>query len=201
MNIKYSKILGLSLLFFVTLEAAFNVLSSSFRILSKNFRVFVKTWQKILILVMSPLLAAVIVIINYFSLNKEENKQEFYGGIFDAKKTYLQRRLLGNSDKTLCFVHSESYSFYYGLILFYAVSMGLVLITYLSSLHKFALTEASSDNMKITEQKQTLIKSFLLFFTIGACWLFLILVMVFQEVVFVQPSCFSLLFQAVSQWY
>jgi len=158
-------------LFFTTLETSVNMISPLF---GWRFNRFQDWWKKIINLLLMPLISFIIVIAIIESL-KEEPKH-FYGGIFDQAKTYLNRREL-SSGKTLCFVHSETDSFYFGLILIYALAMASVILVYAITAYKI-LTTAETDMMKIDQTKNNAKKLFFVFFTIGATWLLLILTMV-----------------------
>lgn len=93
-----------------------------------------------------------------------------YGGI-QSPNSYLNMRTT-STGSTVCFV--QGYPFWFGTMLPYALAMVTVILTYLFQTYLIC-TNVSTDKMKVDQQKEIMKKLFMVFFSIGVCWLFLIL--------------------------
>merc|ERR1712000_783628 len=84
------------------------------------------------------------------------------------------------SGETLCFLQPNTHAFYTGIILPYGLAMAAVIgIFVYSAMSIFRNPDKDLDIFH--SQKKNFIKMGVLFFTIGVCWLVLIMVLVFSE--------------------
>lgn len=93
-----------------------------------------------------------------------------YGGI-QSPHSYLNMRTT-STGSTVCFV--QGYPFWFGTMLPYALAMLTVIFTYLYQTYLIC-NNVSTDKMKVQQQREIMKKLIMVFFSIGVCWLFLIL--------------------------
>ena len=93
----------------------------------------------------------------------------FYGGEQNLSSFLYMRTL--NTGGTICFV--QGYSFWLGIILPYGVTMLSVILCYIYLFYKIYTYQEDELN-KVQRLKQDCKKMFVLFFTIGVCWLLMV---------------------------
>lgn len=146
-----------------------------------TFRV-TNNFRKIISLLLPYLLSGLIVLSCYLVANYRHSRAHWLGGSPDEAWSYLEMRTLNTGD-VLCFIKTKSNYFYYTVILIYAFTMVSVLAVYALALKRIA-HEGETDRMAAEQMVVKLKKMALTFFTIGACWLFLIFAMKVPHIMF-----------------
>ena len=160
--------------FFITLETAIVMV---FAIYGKSTFILEDSFRKILILILPYSLAGIIVLI-CLGVGKSHGDEHYYGRrtAGNSKKNYLKKVKLQHSDDTLCFVDGNFFDF--AVILPYAIAMSSVITAYLLTIRKLRThvdVDQDHGSLNIKNHVKNAKKLSILFFTIGGCWLFLIL--------------------------
>lgn len=139
--------------------------------------------MKIFDLLIPYLISGFIVFICFLVTRFGHSKAHWLGGHPDEKWSYLEMRTL-NTGEVLCFIKTQSHYFNYTVILIYGLTMLSVIAVYLLAIKRIWY-HGEADRMHDEEVRVMKMKKMgLTFFTIGVCWLFLILAMTFQHIVF-----------------
>ena len=154
--------------FLITLNTALILFCAVKR---KNIYHFTKWYTKIGALLLPYIISGIVVGI-CLGVGRSYGKEYFYGGLGESSKTYLRMQQLDSGD-LLCFV--DGLFFDIGVTLPYALAMATVLVVYAISFK--SILNFSQESMAHEKIYMNGKKMFLLFFTIGACWLLLILSM------------------------
>ena len=155
--------------FLITLETALVMVAALYE---KSFFSKNKSYIKVIFLIWPYLLSA-IVVLTCMKVAKDYGDGYYYGGL-ESEKSYLKMVTLEVTGDVLCFV--DGYFFDYGIILPYGLAMGTVIIAYIASMIGL-YKHSPADQSKIDTARTNAKKLVLVFFSIGVCWLFLIISM------------------------
>lgn len=133
----------------------------------------------------------------YFYIKDRYGLDYLYGAI-SHPASYLDQRFL-SSGKTVCFI-KPGHSFWYGTFTFYFLAMFLSVLTFTILAFKLWLFPIA-DRPKYLESVQFLKKVCIQFFTVGICWLSLILTLTGASIFFDYIFIIFKFFQSMSILY